>query len=126
MTRPAKPASWPRLAAVACGLFLFGMVSVAMAQPPVPSARHSGMNLDAGSGQVVTLPGAATNIFVADPKVVEVRPASATSLFVFGVGMGGVWGVGASLAMESAPVGCRGLHDVESRHAGIEVDQRTA
>ena len=28
---------------------------------------------------------------------------------VFGVGMGGVWGVGASLAMESAPVGCRGL-----------------
>ena len=88
MTRPAKPASWPRLAAVACGLFLFGMVSVAMAQLPVPSARHSGMNLDAGSGQVVTLPGAATNIFVADPKVVEVRPASATSLFVFGVGAG--------------------------------------
>jgi SHS family lactate transporter-like MFS transporter len=28
---------------------------------------------------------------------------------VFGVGMGGVWGVGASLAMESAPVACRGL-----------------
>ena len=29
-----------------------------------------------------------TNVFVADPKVAEVRPASATTLFVFGVGPG--------------------------------------
>ena len=28
---------------------------------------------------------------------------------VFGIGMGGEWGVGASLAMESVPTGCRGI-----------------
>jgi pilus assembly protein CpaC len=44
--------------------------------------------VESGSGQVITLPSAATNVFVADPKVAEVRPASATSLFVFGVGVG--------------------------------------
>lgn len=44
--------------------------------------------LEAGSGRVVTLPGGAANIFVADPKVLEVRPASATSLFMFGVAAG--------------------------------------
>lgn len=55
---------------------------------PVAPATHSGLAIQAGSGQVVTLPGAATNIFVADPKVAEVRPASPTSLFVFGIGAG--------------------------------------
>jgi pilus assembly protein CpaC len=34
------------------------------------------------------LNGAATNIFVADPKVAEVRPASASSLFMFGIAPG--------------------------------------
>ena len=44
--------------------------------------------IESGSGQVITLRGAAANVFVADPKVAEVRPASPTSLFVFGVGAG--------------------------------------
>jgi hypothetical protein len=44
--------------------------------------------MEAGSGKVVTLDAAPTNVFVADPKVAEVRPASATTLFVFGVGPG--------------------------------------
>ena len=44
--------------------------------------------LEAGSGRVLTLGTAVANIFVADPKIVEVRPASATSLFVFGVAAG--------------------------------------
>ena len=44
--------------------------------------------LQAGNGKVVTLRGAATNIFVADPKVAEVRPASASRLFVFGIAAG--------------------------------------
>jgi pilus assembly protein CpaC len=44
--------------------------------------------MEAGAGRIVTLPAPATNVFVADPKVAEVRPASATSLFVFGVGTG--------------------------------------
>ena len=44
--------------------------------------------IQVGTGQVVTLPSAAANIFVADPKVAEVRPASSTDLFVFGIGAG--------------------------------------
>ncbi len=59
---------------------------------PAPSRDNEGvrrrMALEAGAGRVLTLGAAATNIFVADPKVIEVRPASATSLFAFGVGAG--------------------------------------
>ncbi|MBV9783510.1 MAG: type II and III secretion system protein family protein [Acidisphaera sp.] len=62
--------------------------------PPVPAARNSvtapshGLTVEAGSGQVVTLAGVAASVFAADPKVAEVRPASPTSLFVFGVAPG--------------------------------------
>ncbi|MGA3401981.1 MAG: type II and III secretion system protein family protein [Acetobacteraceae bacterium] len=44
--------------------------------------------LESGTGRVVSLNGAAANIFVADPKVAEVRPASASSLFLFGIAPG--------------------------------------
>ncbi|MBV8915285.1 MAG: pilus assembly protein N-terminal domain-containing protein, partial [Acetobacteraceae bacterium] len=44
--------------------------------------------LESGSGRIVTLNGSAANVFVADPKVAEVRPASPGTLFVFGVGPG--------------------------------------
>ena len=44
--------------------------------------------LEAGTGRVLTLSTAAANIFVADPKVAEIRPGSSTSLFIFGVGPG--------------------------------------
>ena len=44
--------------------------------------------LEAGSGSVLTLGTATSNVFVADPRVAEVRPASATSLFIFGVNAG--------------------------------------
>ena len=56
---------------------------VAQAAPP-----RGVLSMEAGSGKVVTLEGDASNVFVADPKVAEVRPASASSLFVFGVGPG--------------------------------------
>jgi pilus assembly protein CpaC len=60
------------------------------AQPdlPPPLAQHLSLSLEAGSGRVVSLGVPAANVFVADPKVAEVRPGSATSLFVFGVGAG--------------------------------------
>jgi pilus assembly protein CpaC len=48
--------------------------------------RH--VELDVGSGRVLTLAGAAANVFVADPKIAEVRPASPSTLFVFGVAPG--------------------------------------
>ena len=41
--------------------------------------------LEAGVGRVIQLSGSPANVFAADPKVAEVRPASTTSLFVFGV-----------------------------------------
>ena len=44
--------------------------------------------LEAGSGRVLSVAGETANIFVADPKIAEVRPASPTSLFVFGVTAG--------------------------------------
>ena len=46
------------------------------------------LSLETGNGRIISLPGPATNVFVADPKVAEVRPASTNSLFVFGVGPG--------------------------------------
>lgn len=72
---------------------LLGPAAVAGAVTPpavsVPPASQTGtIALEAGSGKVLTLHAAAANIFVADPKIAEVRPASATSLFIFGVGPG--------------------------------------
>jgi pilus assembly protein CpaC len=46
------------------------------------------LSLEAGGGRVVRLPGPAASVFAADPKVAEARPASATSLFIFGVAPG--------------------------------------
>jgi len=65
--------------------------TAAFAAPPAfaaPAALAGALSIEAGSGKVVTLDGDASNVFVADPKVAEVRPASASTLFVFGVGPG--------------------------------------
>jgi pilus assembly protein CpaC len=61
------------------------------APPPaseIPKPFHGSVSFEAGSGKIITLTLPAANIYVADPKVAEVRPASSTSLFVFGVGAG--------------------------------------
>jgi pilus assembly protein CpaC len=71
------------------------------AMPPAPRATRAAVPssgaaravrdavaLESGSGRILTLPQPAANVFVADPKVAEVRPASPNSLFVFGVGPG--------------------------------------
>jgi pilus assembly protein CpaC len=69
----------------------------ARAEPPAspldtsqarPAAVHASLTLSAGNGQVLHLNGPATNVFTADPKVAEVRPASANSMFIFGVAPG--------------------------------------
>jgi pilus assembly protein CpaC len=54
----------------------------------IPKPFHGSVSLEAGNGKILTLTLPAANIYVADPKVAEVRPASSTSLFVFGVGPG--------------------------------------
>ncbi len=51
-------------------------------------AAAAPLALEAGNGRVVALSGAAASVFAADPKVAEVRPASPTSLFIFGVAPG--------------------------------------
>jgi pilus assembly protein CpaC len=52
------------------------------------NSEHAALVLEAGTGKVLDLRAPAANVFVADPKVAEVRPASAASLFVFGVAPG--------------------------------------
>jgi pilus assembly protein CpaC len=77
------------IATVLLGTPLAGAVETPAAVPAVATGSgQQAMMIQAGSGKVVTLNGPATNIFVADPKVAEVRPASATTLFVFGVAPG--------------------------------------
>jgi pilus assembly protein CpaC len=46
------------------------------------------VTIQAGTGRVMHLRAPASNIFTADPKVAEVRPASSDSLFVWGVAPG--------------------------------------
>ena len=41
-----------------------------------------------GSGKLVRLPHPMANLFAADPSVVEVRPASPDTMFVFGKDLG--------------------------------------
>jgi pilus assembly protein CpaC len=41
-----------------------------------------------GSGKLITLPRPMADLFAADPTVVEVRPASPNTMFVFGKGLG--------------------------------------
>jgi len=68
-----------------------GAVAAATAGEPsgqAPEGRHGNLVIESGTGRVITLPAPAANVFVADPKIAEVRPASALSLFVFGVAAG--------------------------------------
>lgn len=71
--------------------------STAAADPAVPvpvpapapaKVARERVTFEAGSGRLVTLSAPAANVFVADPKVADVRPGSATSLFVFGLAAG--------------------------------------
>ena len=55
---------------------------------PAAIGDQARVAVEAGSGRVIGLPAPVANIFVSDPKIVEVRPASPTSLFLFGVAPG--------------------------------------
>ena len=72
---------------------------------PVPeqaAADSPRLVVEAGMGRVVPLGSPAASVFAADPKVVEVRPASPTSLFVFGVAPGRT--TVAALSASGAPI----------------------
>lgn len=69
---------------------------VAMAEP------NRALTIEAGTGRVLALGGAAGSVFTADAKVAEVRPASPTSLFVFGIAPGRT--TIAALSASGAPI----------------------
>ena len=70
--------------AVAVALISAPASTLAQTQAAKPLAvssnsDHSQLLLEAGTGKVLDLRTPAANVFVADPKVAEVRPASAAS-----------------------------------------------
>jgi len=69
-------------------LFLLVLCGLSTAQAAGDGVNHTSMVVEAGAGKVITLSSPVANIFVADPKVAEVRPASATALFIFGLNPG--------------------------------------
>ena len=80
-----------RSLAIAAALLASGLIARPVLAQPVtaPAAgNQASLIVEAGAGRVVTLPAPVANVFVSDPKIVEVRPASPTSLFVFGVAPG--------------------------------------
>ena len=54
----------------------------------VPRPFYGSIEIAQGGGKIITLQQPVSSIFAADPAVIEVRPASPTSLFVFGKGLG--------------------------------------
>lgn len=86
-------------AALACAAALAAPVAGAQPTPPDPQAslpvvqsppglRVERMSLEAGTGRVLVLSAPAASLFAADPRIAEMRPASPTSVFVFGVAPG--------------------------------------
>ena len=98
-----------------CAVWRAGAACLAMglavlpALAPRPAAGQSqgqgqqrSLTIEAGLGRVLALSGPAASVFAADPKVVEVRPASPTSLFVFGIAPGRT--TVAALSASGAPI----------------------
>lgn len=64
-----------------------GMTGPAIAQPSAEAPRAS-LTLSVGRGQLVNLPRAMTDLFVADSEIADVQVRSSTALYVFGKGAG--------------------------------------
>ncbi len=67
-------------------VLMLAALCLTAARHPQPAGQS--IQIEAGAGHVITLTAAAASVFAADPKVVEVRPASPTTLFLFGVAPG--------------------------------------
>ena len=70
-TAPSPPVSSPP--ATTAG------AAASLAPRPVP------VIMETGSGRLLQLPGPASTILAADPRIARVQPASPTSIFVMGV-----------------------------------------
>ena len=98
MTRMEKMCRFLRRPTVALAALLICVPATGWAAPD-PSRS---VVIEAGMGRVLALGGPAASVFAADPKVVEVRPASPTSLFLFGVAPGRT--TVAALSASGAPI----------------------
>ena len=58
------------------------------AAPVTLPSRTVPVIVDAGSGRLIQLPGPASTILAADPRIARVQPASPTSIFIMGVAPG--------------------------------------
>jgi pilus assembly protein CpaC len=80
------PIGWPLAAALAAGAVATAY-GPAAAQTVSPQPART-IHLDVGRGQLVTLPRAMSDVFVADEKTADVDVRSPTQLYVFGKGVG--------------------------------------
>jgi pilus assembly protein CpaC len=78
----------PKWVACLLAATLIGLPAPGFSAPRTTPPVSASMTIEAGSGRMIQLSGSAANLFVADPKVAEARPASATSLFIFGLAVG--------------------------------------
>lgn len=102
MTAPSKRGYFPLVLVSAFGLVpvlamaqdqpqpLEGSAPTGVSSPVVAAspAFFGGISVAKGSGELVKLPHPVANIFAADPSIIEVRPASPDTMFVFGKSMG--------------------------------------
>ncbi len=98
MTRMKKMSRFLRRPTMALAALLI-FVPITGRAAPDPSRS---VVVEAGMGRVLPLGTPAASVFAADPKVVEVRPASPTSLFLFGVAPGRT--TVAALSASGAPI----------------------
>ncbi|HTW71082.1 MAG TPA: type II and III secretion system protein family protein [Acetobacteraceae bacterium] len=83
-----RRAGIPLVPALIALLALVGGIAAAATPPRSAGNRQQWFELETGAGKLLHLPTDAANVFVADPKVAEVHPANAGTLYLFGVGPG--------------------------------------
>jgi pilus assembly protein CpaC len=83
------------VATAAASLCLLAVHGPARAEPgryvsmaPALSGAGAPLSIEVGSGKVVDLHQPAANVFIANPKIVDVRPAGPSTFFVFGLAAG--------------------------------------
>jgi len=89
--------SFPPARRLLCaGLLVLSPLASARAQPDLPTVAPAGplaplmgsTRLEAGTGQLLTLPRPAATVIAADPRVARVQPTAPNRLFVMGVAEG--------------------------------------
>ena len=102
------------------GTWFAALAAAMVALAPAGRAASPSIGLEVGGGRVVALSAPVANVFVADPKIADARPASPTSLFIFGVRAGRT--LVAALDAAGHPVA---VISVSVRQSGFAASQAT-